>query len=518
MNEARSAQAEILNALPIMVYRCQFDEKRTMLYVSVGCRELTGYEPEELIENQSVAFGDLINEEDRPIVEREIEAALHEARTYQCTYRITNASGQQLWVEDRGAFHISSDNTQPLLSGFITSVSQHVEAFQQLEQQLVDRTRKLSALYDVLELASKPGDLQSVLDLSLERALTAARATAGFIHLLDRARQNLNLVAQHEVPESVVEKIVKVPIQSGLMGWVVINREPLMVPEISQDNRTIYLAYSQDLKVYVGVPVATHNRVLGTLSMLGHDPAQFRPEEVELLVSIGEQLGVVVDNARLRRTAEQLAVVQERNRLARELHDSVTQFLYSLTLYAEAGRRVVAAGKIEEATDYFVRVGETGQQALKEMRLLVHKLRPSVLAQKGLVQALQHRLSAVEGRAGVKYQLIAEGDLELSPNVEEALYHIAQEALNNALKHAMAKEIIIRLAKRDDDRIELEIIDDGRGFDVALAAEGDGLGLVSMHERADMFGGTLSVRSTPGEGTTVMACLKTRDAAENPNF
>ena len=198
-------------------------------------------------------------------------------------------------------------------------------------------------------------------------------------------------------------------------------------------------------------------------------------------------------------------IVEERNRLARELHDSVTQSLYSVTLFAEAGRRMIATGESEQAAGYLEEVAETGQQALKEMRLLVHRLRPSVLAEKGLVYAIQHRLNAVEGRAGIIRRFDYEVDLTLSPAMEEAIYYITQEALNNALKHAKASEVTVLLLGDENGKLELQIVDNGRGFDPSLASKTGGLGLTSMKERADMLGGMVTCTSVVGQGTTLLA-------------
>jgi signal transduction histidine kinase len=181
--------------------------------------------------------------------------------------------------------------------------------------------------------------------------------------------------------------------------------------------------------------------------------------------------------------------------------------MYSVTLFAEAGRRIALAGKNQEAAEYFSQIGKAGQQSLKEMRLLIHRLRPSILSKEGLARALQQRLNSVEGRAGVKGQLIVEGEAKLSPLLQDALYQIAQEALNNALKHALATEVIVRLTLLNSEQVILQIEDNGRGFDLESAAESDGMGLTSMRERAESFGGTVRIQSVLGQGTLVEASL-----------
>jgi len=218
--------------------------------------------------------------------------------------------------------------------------------------------------------------------------------------------------------------------------------------------------------------------------------------------------------------AEELAVLQERNRLARELHDSVTQSLHSSTLLAEAGQRVASSGDIERARGYLIRLGEISQQALKEMRLLVYELRPLALSGVGLEAAFQQALDAVERRSGVEVQLSIEEELELPARVEEEFYRIAMEALNNALKHANPTTVIVSLRKEEKltiHCIELSIIDDGIGFDPAVKAGEGGLGLVSMRERIEKLGGELTILSALGEGTQVKACVDLKISQNSPD-
>jgi len=141
------------------------------------------------------------------------------------------------------------------------------------------------------------------------------------------------------------------------------------------------------------------------------------------------------------------------------------------------------------------------------MRLLVYELRPLVLRREGLVGALQQRLDAVEKRAGMDARLLTEGEIELAAPVEEALYRIAQEALNNALKHAAATSVTVRISP-EDDRVTLGIVDNGKGFDPQDASAAGGLGLVSMRERAEKLDGTVTIVSAPGKGTSVQVCVK----------
>jgi signal transduction histidine kinase len=211
-----------------------------------------------------------------------------------------------------------------------------------------------------------------------------------------------------------------------------------------------------------------------------------------------------------------LAVLQERNRLARELHDSLTQSLYSLTLLAVAGQRMIQAEDLQQIAGNQARLGEIAQQALQEMRLLVYELRPLALESEGLIGALEHRLETVERRAGIQARVLVEGEVELAADLEEELYGIAQEALNNALKHARASQVVLSVRVADES-VTLEVADDGEGSDLAHVRHEGGLGLITMQERADKIGGQLSIHSAPGEGTTVRVSVQRSAVSNQPS-
>jgi signal transduction histidine kinase len=201
--------------------------------------------------------------------------------------------------------------------------------------------------------------------------------------------------------------------------------------------------------------------------------------------------------------AEELAVLQERNRLARDLHDSVTQYLCAVTLYADAVGRLLSSGQIDSIAENVYKLRRAAQNALGEMRLLIYELRPPILEQEGLVTAIETRLKAVESRAGLKVQLNVERPMILPPDVESGLYRIAQETLNNILKHSHARTITVSLRLLEAKSVMLEITDDGIGFDPGTAQERGGMGLRSIAERVEQLAGRLKIESAPGAGTTL---------------
>jgi PAS domain S-box-containing protein len=263
-------------------------------------------------------------------------------------------------------------------------------------------------------------------------------------------------------------------------------------------------------RTLLAVPLIVKGEAYGGLVLYYTRPRTVSEEEADLAMAFADQAALAIENARLRQQAREAAVMEERARLARELHDSVTQALFSITLLAEAGQRLAGAGNLERVSSYLGRLGEMSQQSLKEMRLLVYELRPLALQRERLVGALQQRLDAVEARGGVEARLLVEGTIQVPAAVEEDLYRIAEQALNNALKHAAATKTVVHI-RAGDGRLSVEVTDDGRGFDPAVAKDRGGQGLTSMQERAARIGGVLVVDSAPGQGTTVRVELEGLD-------
>ena len=209
----------------------------------------------------------------------------------------------------------------------------------------------------------------------------------------------------------------------------------------------------------------------------------------------------------LKEQARERTIAAERSRLARELHDSVTQALYSVTLYAEATRMALSAGKQDVATKNLHELHRMAREAMIDMRTLIFELHPPLLEEEGLVAALQARLAAVEARAGLQAEIHVEGERRLPLAVEEELFWIAVEALNNVVKHAKAQQIEVRY-QLDARNVCLEVQDDGVGFDPAKAGQSGGVGLRGLEERVQRIQGKLEISSAPGRGTTVRAMVE----------
>jgi PAS domain S-box-containing protein len=385
------------------------------------------------------------------------------------------------------------------------AVREHAEG---LERRVAHRTQELSTLYDVSAVANEELDLETIMSRVLERVMEAVPSDAAAIHLL-REDDKLELVVHHSLWDEVAKQVHYRQRGEGAVGQVLERGEPIVIADTHEDPR-VAAVLPEAVTRYVGVPMRARGRQVGVLSLVRKSAAPpFSDGEVRMLSTVADQVGTVAESVRLRQLARQAAVLEERNRLARDLHDSVTQSLYSLTLLAEAGRMAAANGDPGDAAQQMERLAQVGQQALKEMRLMIHELRPPGLEEEGLAGALQKRLDAVEGRAGVEARLLVQGEAPLPLKAEEALYRIALEALNNALKHAGAKTVMVRLRTGNGHEAavaELEVVDDGRGFEPGKVRPG-GLGLTTMRERAEKLGGQLEIRSGEGTGTTVRVTL-----------
>jgi PAS domain S-box-containing protein len=484
-----------------------------IVFVNSQCTELTGYKSEELLSLCPDATRALIHPQDRAVVLDRLGVQLDGMPApSQGEFRISHRDGGTRWVK-YSATPIVHDGKPSVLTVLadITGRKQAEIALQEvhdhLQRRVEERTHELETLYDVTAITSEPLSLPTSLALSLARTLDALRCPAGAIQLLDEAEQALYVAAQQGIEPKLLDQLNTAPAGSSPVAWVLQQGKPIVVSDPMPEPQIPQALRAEGLVMYVGTPIRVQGLVLGVFSVFGQEGQQFSVEDVALLASIADHIGVAVENAQLRELTEQAAALDERERLARELHDSVTQSLFSLTLFAETARQMLGADDLEELEQTLDEIDETAGQALKDMRLMLYRLRPPVLEKEGLVGALRHRLSAVEDRAGVKARVLTGELFELPTAIEESLYYIALEALNNALKHARASAVTVHIFSAGE-QVVMEISDDGRGFDPESVRDRGGLGLANMRERAETLGGTMAVSSQHGAGSKVRVSLR----------
>jgi len=375
-----------------------------------------------------------------------------------------------------------------------------IEKAQLLEAER-QRADELDALRTTMTDITAELELSALLQAIVERAAGLLDATGGELGLFDEATQELRIVVSHNLGQDYVG--TRHQLGEGAMGRVAETGESLIIED--------YQAWVGGLAEYshvhatLAAPLKVGGRLVGVFTTVTTDSGrQFTPADLHLLDLFTQQAAIAIENARLYEQAQQLAVMEERQRLARDLHDSVTQALYGMTLYSEAAAEELSLRRFDIVAEYLRDLQGTAKEALAEMRLLIYELRPSVLAEEGLEAALQARLLSVEGRAGLKTGLRVEVEDALPPEVEDGLYRIAREALNNALRHAQASNITIVVRNTSQEEVALEVIDDGIGFDPASVREKGGLGLPAMEERVARLGGRLTVGRGPQGGTCVL--------------
>ncbi|MBC7251238.1 MAG: GAF domain-containing sensor histidine kinase, partial [Anaerolineae bacterium] len=360
-------------------------------------------------------------------------------------------------------------------------------------------------------------ELESLLDLVLDQLKTVVDYTGASILILDGDELSVCAYRGPIAKEKALQLRFLLE-QAPLNRRVIQQQEPLVVADVRGDAppaRMFQRAAGKELqstfsyiRSWLGVPLMVKTKVLGMLTLDHSQPGHFTARHADLALAFANQVAVAIENARLYAQAEETAVAAERSRLARELHDAVTQTLFSISLIAEVLPRIWERDP-DEGRRRLEELRELTRGALAEMRTLLLELRPATLVETRLSDLLRQLTESITGRARVPINLEAEGEWEPPTEVKVALYRIAQEALNNVAKHARASRATVRLQSRPG-QVTLRVSDDGTGFDPAAIAP-DSLGLGIMRERAEAVGATLRVESRMGEGTRVVVAWVERE-------
>jgi PAS domain S-box-containing protein len=366
--------------------------------------------------------------------------------------------------------------------------------------------------------ASNATDLDEFLSESIYHIVFPFRTQLVAIFLVDEKdkkndKSGLILASHFGLSSDQVDELVEMSIASPLSEWLLANRQSLLIEDVATDARVPGALHSPALACLLSIPLMTQtgekSGIIGYICLARKEKPVFSPDEIVRLTTISDHIATLIDSDRRRKLA---IVLSERQKLMRDLHDSVSQKLYGLVALTEAAQAGLEAGTSFDPTQVLTRIGENARQAVKEMRLFLYQMQPIDVEKDGLISVLHHRLAAVEGRADIKARLLADDDISISKDKEVALYFIAQEALNNILRHGRAKSVSVTL-KQGRQNVILEIVDDGRGFD-SKKIDGAGLGLRNMKERAMQINGKLKILSKPDQGTKVVVTVR-RDHSSN---
>jgi signal transduction histidine kinase len=294
-----------------------------------------------------------------------------------------------------------------------------------------------------------------------------------------------------------------VPRQHGLLGTMLKSTEPVRLADIRRHpSFEGWPAAHPEMSDFLGMPIVDGDEVLGELFLANkRTPGGFTAQDEELLRLLAAHAAIAIVNARLYERSRELSIVAERARIARELHDAVAQKLFSLRLTAEAAHTLLPDNP-QAAAEQLATVKQLARDSTDELRAIVVGLRPTDLAGDGLDVALRKQVDLLDRVHAATVAYEGPPLPALPPAVEQTVYRVVQEALHNALRHATPRRVTVRV-QPGDARLRVEVADDGAGFDPGQAGAGRRLGLASMRERARAAGGRLTVRSAPGQGTTV---------------
>ena len=371
------------------------------------------------------------------------------------------------------------------------------------KQRVAARTRELESLYQADEVLHRSLRLEDVLQALVDVSADVLGVEKSLVLVKDRSYEHLLVAAATGFEPGLLRKL-HVRSDEGAAGLVLRSGGPVRVLDCQTDSRlsprVVEALAPAGIVSQLSVPICAGGEPFAVFNVYYTTRHEFTDEECRLMLALAQRAGLAVDNARLYEAAKGTAALEERQRLARELHDSVSQVLYAIALNTTAARKLMPTdpARVAQLVDDVHRLADVG---LAEMRALIFELRPESLASEGLVAALEKQVAAVQARFRLHIQasLVDEPDVSLA--TKEVVYRVAQEALHNVAKHARAHEVQLVLAIDTGDLI-LQVADDGQGFDPMRPFPGH-LGLHSMRERAAALGSELAIDSAPGEGTRI---------------
>jgi GAF domain-containing protein len=443
------------------------------------------------------------------------------------TVPLSSANGAigTITVADKTSGKLSADDERVLTmlaSGAVVALENaHLYQEEQERRQEADRRRVVAeGLRDILNILNSNRPLEEILQNIVRQAMRLTESDAAAIFRNNPEGTGLEVEAVYTQQEqSRITDLIR-PMR-GPSPRSQTNRNPYAIddireflkkketdsPEDGRPPRPWLVIIGRHYQAYLNIPLLIRDEVYGSLGLFYKNPRQFSEEEIGLALAFSDQAALAIENARLRAQAEQAAVAAERSRLARDLHDAVTQTLFSASLIAEVLPRIWDRDP-EEGGRRLEELRQLTRGALAEMRTLLLELRPSALAEANLGELFRHLTEAFSSRARIPVEFSIQGSRDLSAEVKVALYRIAQEALNNVAKHADANHAALRIVCTQES-ITLTVQDDGRGF-IPTSVSPDHLGLGIMKERSEFIQAHLQINSQPDAGTEIVVTWPAR--------
>jgi nitrate/nitrite-specific signal transduction histidine kinase len=413
----------------------------------------------------------------------------------------------------------TGDEIQQLANQFNSMTATLKESYSNLEQKVEERTKQLSLragqLYTINEISRR---ISSIINLDELLPFVANllrqtfnyhnvniflfEPTSGRLILREICLSGYNGVIPLEVPLEMGEE--------GIVAWVAQTGEPIMANDVSKEPKHHYIHELSDTRSELAIPVKIGDKILGVLDIESNEINAFTGEDMSTAQTLADQLAIAIENARLYKETGQIAVMEERNRMAREIHDTLAQGFTGIILQLEAAEQALEKGSNQDTVSHLNKARSLARGSLSEARRSVCDLRPEALEKLKLPDAIKQEVVKFSQSSNIKANFKIEGiGHDLHPEKETTVLRICQEALTNVRKHSKATDVKVVL-NYDKTDVALMISDNGKG----IAVEGDGasskhkgFGLISMRERARNAGGQFEVESEPGKGTTITVRL-----------
>ncbi|MEK6683913.1 MAG: GAF domain-containing protein [Nitrospirota bacterium] len=369
---------------------------------------------------------------------------------------------------------------------------------------LHQRNSQFSTLNQLSAVISQTGSLDTALGGTLDQLLELTGAEIGSVHILEPKTHHLKLIVSRGVSRGFIVADECIPIGDCLCGRVAQTGELISSPDLSTDIRLTRSACRDErFGSVVSIPLKSRERVLGVMTIYAKHPHAFKAMDQEFLVLVGRQIGVAIENAQLYAHIQEIAVLQERGLIAREIHDGIAQNLAYLNLETKKLEDLLKENTPKQALSELNHIRRVIQDTYEDVRELLVDFRAKFKEDQGLIETLSSYIQDFSQRTGIHARLIHTTDrLLLAPTAQVQLFRVVQEALSNVRKHASAKEVTVSLSATPAS-LEVQIQDDGCGFDPHASPEGNQLrmGLEIMRERIAQIQGRLRLESQPGRGT-----------------
>jgi signal transduction histidine kinase len=418
----------------------------------------------------------------------------------------------QIYLTDKldgQEFTADDEKIIQMLAAYAAAAIQNARLVENMKERdiaLTRRTVDLALLNGFASTLTSSLELDEILNKTLGLVMNYLKVEAGEIFLLEEDRETLRMVLHRGQAAEAFWTRNLFRVGEGFIGLVAQSGKPLISNDLGSDIRFLREAVVQaGFRQMACIPLLAGEDLMGVLSVATRSADPFDDRNIELLAAVGNWAGLAIENARLHANARRFAVLEERDRIGMDLHDGIIQSIYGVGLALESASHAMDEDP-REAKERIQRAIDDLNQAIRDIRAYILDLRPRQLGNDGLISGIKRLVT--EYRANTFSEVSVTGlDLDLKdlPHSHAlALFHICQEALANTAKHAQAKNVQLSIWTTDE-RVLLEVHDDGKGFDLEKMTTNIGHGLANMQTRAHAVGGEVDITSIINDGTTILA-------------